>query len=57
MKFFLGLPVIKNNCIRVIIDRLTKSSHFVPLRTGVGIETVSLFLGFGPHFKKLWRPS
>lgn len=39
MNFFLRLLVIKkNNGILVIIDRLTKSAHFVPLRTCIWMD-------------------
>ena len=36
MDFVSGLPTTKkgNNAIWVIVDRLTKSAHFIPMKTG-----------------------
>ena len=35
MDFVIGLPMMfnKNNAIWVIVDRLTKSAHFIPVKT------------------------
>ena len=36
MNFVSGLPTTKkgNNAIWVIVDRLTRSAHFIPMKTG-----------------------
>lgn len=36
MDFVSGLPNTKkeNNAIRIIVDRLTKSAHFIAMKTG-----------------------
>ena len=44
MDFILGLPTASrgNNAIWVIVDRLTKSAHFIPLKTGKKMQMLSL---------------
>ncbi|GKV43022.1 hypothetical protein SLEP1_g50364 [Rubroshorea leprosula] len=43
MDFVIGLPrtVKGNDSIWVIVDRLTKSAHFLPYRTGTSIEKIA----------------
>jgi hypothetical protein len=40
MDFIVGLPLIahKYNLIWVIVDRLTKSAHFIPMNTNYNIQ-------------------
>ena len=44
MDFVLGLPTTSkgNNAIWVIVDRLTKSAHFIPLKTGKKMQMLAL---------------
>ena len=43
MDFVIGLPRSqrRNNVIWVIMDRLTKSAHFIPFRVGQSIEALA----------------
>ena len=43
MDFVTGLPMTfnKNNAIWVIVDRLTKSAHFIPVRTDFSLEKLT----------------
>ena len=43
MDFVVGLPRSPrgNNAIWVIVDRLTKSAHFIPFRVGQSIEALT----------------
>jgi len=43
MDFVMGLPLSasKNNAIWVIVDRLTKSAHFLPIRDIWGVEKLA----------------
>ena len=44
MDFILGLPTTSkgNNAIWVIVDRLTKSAHFIPLKIGKKMQMLAL---------------
>ena len=44
MDFISGLPTTSkgNNAIWVIVDRLTKSAHFIPLKTGKNLQMLAL---------------
>ena len=43
MDFVMGLPktVMGNNVVWVIVDRLTKSAHFLPIRWGSTLEQLA----------------
>ena len=43
MDFVTGLPTTfnKNNAIWVMIDRLTKSAHFIPIRTDFSLAKLT----------------
>ena len=49
MDFISGLPTTSrgNNAIWVIVDRLTQSSRFIPLKTGKKMQMLSLPQTFG----------
>ncbi|GKD97146.1 putative reverse transcriptase domain-containing protein [Tanacetum coccineum] len=68
MDFVSGLPKTLSgyDSIWVIVDRLTKSAHFLPMKKTDSIEklaqlsrieTVCLHQDFGNHCKKQWEPS
>ena len=44
MDFVSGLPTTKkrNNAIWVKVDRLTKSAHFIPMKTGIKMHMAPL---------------
>jgi len=52
MDFIVGLPLIasKKNTIWVIVDRLTKSAHFLPIHDTWSIEKLAQL-----YFKKIAR--
>ena len=43
MNFVIGLPVIgrKNDSVWVVVDRLTKSVHFLPVRTDYSLDKLA----------------
>ena len=43
MDFVVGLPLIgrKHDSVSVIVDRLTKSTHFLPVRTDYSLDKLS----------------
>ena len=43
MDFFIGLPrsLGGNNAILVIVDRLTKSAHFLPMKVNFSLERLA----------------
>ena len=43
MDFIIGLPVAREGCdsIWVMIDRLTKSAHFLPVKTRYSVEKLA----------------
>ena len=43
MHFAMGLPLStsNNNAIWVIVDRLTKSAHFLPIRDALGVRRLA----------------
>ena len=40
MDFVVGLPGRKHDSVWVVVDRLTKSTHFLPVRTGYSLDKV-----------------
>ncbi|GJT46249.1 retrotransposon protein, putative, ty3-gypsy subclass [Tanacetum coccineum] len=55
MDFVTGLPTTqkRHDAIWVVVDRLTKSAHFLPIRNNYDIKIRSLRLVFGKDYKKL----
>jgi len=43
MDFVMDLPLSasKNNTVWVIVDRLTKSAHFLPIKDTLGVEKLA----------------
>jgi len=43
MDFLVGLPVtpLRHNCIMVVVDKLTKSAHFIPVKSTFNAPTIA----------------
>ena len=43
MDFVTGLPVVRGGCdsVWVVVDRLTKSAHFLPVKTQYNVEKLA----------------
>ena len=43
MDFMVGLPVTgrKNDSVWVVVDRLTKSAHFLPMKTDYSLDKLA----------------
>ncbi|XXG73022.1 hypothetical protein AAC387_Pa07g2004 [Persea americana] len=46
MDFVLGLPTSSKGNNAIIVDRLTKSAHFIPLKTGKKMQMLALVQTF-----------
>ncbi|GJR37319.1 putative nucleotidyltransferase, ribonuclease H [Tanacetum coccineum] len=55
MDFVTGLPTTqkRHDAIWVVVDRLTKSAHFLPIRKNYGIKTAVYVLGLEQDYRKL----
>ena len=44
MDFLMGLPTTRrgNNAIWVIVDRLTKSAHFIPIKDSFSLDQMAM---------------
>ena len=43
MDFVVGLPIIaqRHDCIMVVVDKLTKSAHFIPVKTTFNAPSIA----------------